>query len=105
MPVGQEKVHGITANVNYFHILTEQVHLPVYPAYSRSEVCFLPDGNSRYDLFFLFFFFSNSAYSSGAGNGKSLSIQTDNGEMQNRSAEEIQEMGNNIFRTVVDLSA
>lgn len=57
MPVGQEMVHGSTANVNYFHILTEQVHLPVYPAYSRSEVCFLPDENSRYDLFFFFFFF------------------------------------------------
>lgn len=57
MPVGQEMVHGSTANVNYFHILTEQVHLPVYPAYSRSEVCFLPDENSRYDLFSLFFFF------------------------------------------------
>ena len=54
----------------------------------------------------IFFFFFNSAYLSGAGNGKDLSIQLDNGEMQDRrSREEVQEMGNNIFRTVVDLSA
>lgn len=54
----------------------------------------------------LFIYIPNSVYSSGAGNGKGLSIQIDNGEMQDRSSpEEIQEMGNNVFRTVVDLSA
>ena len=59
-------------------------------------------------IFFLFslLIFFNSAYSSGAGNGKGLSIQIDNDEMQDRrSPEEIQEVGKNILRTVVDLSA
>lgn len=60
-------------------------------------------GSGRYDPFF---FLPNSAYSAMAGNGKGVSIQTDNGEMQDRSSpEQIQEMGNNSFRMVVDVSA